>query len=168
MVSSNYYIRRLWWWFVRNFRPFWMIFWDFYMISVWPLWLSVKLRRPVTRDRRIDLIGTVYEVGLWLILIHTHHMEWYLACKGVGICLKWICISVMNPGMTSEGCDIFGQATYLNLDQNWTYVINLTTIWSIWSTVSFAYVPTGTVRCPICCPLPSLDIFLHGFSWTLI
>ena len=30
------------------------------MILVWPLWLFVKLRRPVTRDRRIDLIGTVY------------------------------------------------------------------------------------------------------------
>ena len=38
---------------------FWTLFWDFWWFLVWQLWLFVKLRRPVTCDRRIDLIGTV-------------------------------------------------------------------------------------------------------------
>ena len=43
---------------------FWTIFWDFLPFLVWPLWLFVKLRGPVTCDRRIDLIATVLPVSL--------------------------------------------------------------------------------------------------------
>ena len=43
----------------KKFSSFLDDFLRFFMILVWPLWLFVKLRRPVTRDWRIDLIGTV-------------------------------------------------------------------------------------------------------------
>ena len=46
----------------KKFSSFLDDFLGFFMILVWPLWPFVKLRRPVTRDRRIDLIGTVHEI----------------------------------------------------------------------------------------------------------
>ena len=39
------------------------IIWDFWWFLLWLLWLFIKLRRPVTCDQQIDLIGTVLVLG---------------------------------------------------------------------------------------------------------
>ena len=73
LVSSNYHIRKFWWWFVRKFAifgPFSEVFW---CVTAWQALLLVNSEVRVTRDWLIERNGTVYDLVIQVIIFYLNH-----------------------------------------------------------------------------------------------
>ena len=114
---------------------FWTLFWDFWWFFVWLLWLFVKLRRPVTCDRRIDLIGTVK----WMRTSVKPATGMGLTVRGMVVGTE-NCILIHTRGSNIDYLKWLVQYWLFHwLFQYWlfTAVVSILIIWSTYSNIDY-------------------------------